>query len=196
MKTVIIFIIIFLIVGFAQLTEYEKNAQSFEIEKVKLGCTLKSFLAIYPSAREYKSLNAEVGAKYYSVPNLRSGFVFFNRWEDASFEFCENKLYSMSFTYYDGKASGIKNASWAFADLLARRMGEPKHDPSLSHLLWVFDNIKIRFDLEIYSNKDMILVIQDDAIMDKIDEGKKKTKIVKEQRSKGKKLTNKKRGVP
>jgi len=42
----------------------------------------------------------------------------------------------------------------------------------------------------------MILVIQDDAIMDKIDEGKKKTKIVKEQRSKGKKLTNKKRGVP
>jgi len=169
MKKIIIFIIMFFNVGFAQLNEYEKNAQSFEIEKVKLGCTLKSFSAIYPSAREYKSLNAADGVKYYSVPNLRSEFVFFNKWEDASFEFYENKLYSMSFTYYDGKAAGIKNASWAFADLLARRMGEPKHDPSLSHLLWVFDNIKIRFDLEIYSNKDMILVIQDDAIKDKID---------------------------
>jgi len=179
MKTVIIFIVVFLIVGFAQLTDYEKNAQSFEIEKVKLGCTLKSFLAMYPSAREYKSLNATIGAKSYSVPNLRSGFVFFNRWEDASFEFYENKLYSMSFTYYNEKSSGIKNAAWAFADLLARRMGEPKHDPSLSHLLWTFDNIKICFDLKIYSNKDMILVIQDDAIMDKIDEGKKKTKKVK-----------------
>lgn len=172
MKTIIIFIIVLFNLGFAQLTEYEKNAQSFEIEKVKLGCTLKSFLAKYPTAREYKALDAAVGAKLYFVTNLKSA-------KDASFNFYKNKLYSMSFTYSHEQIneSGAENGSLLFAKTIIKKIGTTQKQGKIDNYLlsvWDFDNINLHFYLKIYDNLDMYFLIQNSMVMDKIAEEKKK----------------------
>lgn len=159
-------------VSYSQLTEYEKNAQSFEIEKVKLGCTLKSFLAKHPSAREYKGNDAEVGAKTYFVTNLKSA-------NDASFTFYKNKLYSMSFTYSNKQIneSGTGEGHLLFAKTILKKIGTTQKQSNIDNYLlcvWDFDNINYHFYLKIYDNLDMYFLIQNGEIMDKIAEEKKK----------------------
>ena len=88
-KFTFVTILFFLSFGiFAQESEYEKNVLNFNVQGVKLGCTIKEFLANTKfSSDYYESLSQpEINQKVYvseNVPNM----------DTCVFRFFEDKLY-------------------------------------------------------------------------------------------------------
>lgn len=165
----ILLLTVFIIVSVtasAQLTTYEKNAQNFIIEKVKLGYTLKSFFKKYPFA----IWTGEVG--YYDNDLKLAGHGYF--------EFYENKLYSVSL-YYDP----MKNENiLSFGKTLTAKLGhshtqdqfKDEEEGIYKVFRWEFDKIKKSFYLTVYITGKVKFSMIDNSVTAAISEAFEKSK--------------------
>ena len=157
---------------FAQESEYEKNVLSFNIQGVKLGCTLKEFKSNTKFTSEYyESLSQpEINQKVYvseDVPNM----------DTCVFRFFEDKLYGVRVLYEPDTVNRM-GGSVAVLGKLVERYGQKFDPPSRENDEAIFEGYMDfpRIKRNLYAIvKSTVLIIEmiDMETYDKMTEKKK-----------------------